>query len=145
LIDKDVAKFAQITGKVIGTFVAPIPGAIIWAMGDTMESVRESASDGGKITKAEFGKIVLDSATQGAILGAGMKILGSGGNLISKRIITGTALMSLERAAIVAAVNHGGILIKLIGRSGKNFISTYFMKDMLGNVVDITKEVKMGI
>jgi len=64
--------------------------------------------------------------------------------LIGKRILLGAALKSSENNAIRAAVNHGGVLIKLVGRSGKNFITTYFMKDMIGNVFDVTKEVKDG-
>ncbi len=143
-IDKDVAKFAQISGAVIGTFVAPIPGAIIWAMGDTMESVRKSVGDGKKVSKQEFGKIILDSATKGAIMGFSMKLLGGVTSIAGKRILLTGAMRSAENAAVRAAVNHGGVIIKLIGRSGKNFISTYFMKDMLGNVFEITKELKSG-
>ena len=144
LIDKDVARFAQITGGVIGTFVVPVPGAIIWAMGDTMESVRSVAADGGKISKQEFGKIVLDSATKGAIMGFAMKMLGGLSTIASKRVILESALRSVETNAVRAAVNNGGLLIKLVGRSGKNFISTYFMKDMIGNVFEVTRDVKAG-
>ena len=144
LVDKDVARFAQVTGGVIGTIVAPVPGAIIWAMGDTMEKVRTTAADGKKVSKSEFGKIVLDSATRGAILGFSMKILGGVASLSSKRVLLTGALQRIENNAIRSAINHGGILIKLVGRSGKNFITTYFLKDMAGNVFDVTREVKAG-
>ena len=77
-------------------------------------------------------------------MGAGMKLFKLGGNLASKRVILGASLRKLERMGMKTAVDHGGLLIKLVGRSGKNFIQTYFFKDTIGNVYDVTADVKAG-
>jgi hypothetical protein len=146
IADKDVATFAKITGGAVGTLVpgAQVPGAIVWAIGDLQSSVKKSAGDGKKITKKEFQKIVIDSATRGAIMGFGAKLLGTGGSLIGKRILARASLVRFENMAMRSALNHGGFIIKYVGLSGKNFITTYFLKDALGNVFDITRELKSG-
>ena len=143
IIDKDVAKFAKITGGILGIAV-PLPGALLWALGDTMDTVRASVEDGGKVTSKEFRSIVLDSATKAAVLGFLMKAGSKGADIASKRILTGVAVKNIESKAIVSALNHGGQIIKIGGFAGKNFITTYFYKDMIGNVFDITLDVKNG-
>lgn len=143
-INMQNAKALTIAGPVIGTLVpgGQIPGAAIWALGELETKKRVKAKSNQKLTLKEVGKIARDAAIMGAMFGAGSKLLKHGGSMIGKRVILGGALKNMESQAARAAINHGGVLLKFVGYAGKNFITTYFMKDMIGNVFDVTAAVK---
>ena len=140
------AKALTIAGPITGTFIpgGQIPGMAMWALGEFAGKRAKAVKSNEKLTWKEVRNIGKDAAIMGALFGAATKILKVGGNIISKRVILGAALKNIESNAARAALNHGGVLIKFIGYSGKNFITTYFMKDMLGNIFDVTAEVKNG-
>ncbi len=143
-INMQNAKVLTLAGPVVGTFIpgGQIPGAAMWALGELETKKRVKAKSNQKLTWKEVRKIAKDAAIMGALFGAGAKILKHGGNIISRRVILGGVLKNIEGTAARAAINHGGVLIKFVGYAGKNFITTYFMKDMIGNVFDVTAAVK---
>jgi len=141
--DKDVATFAKITGGAIGV-INPIMGASMWAVGDIgarAKKLREE-KEGVKVTKGELGRLVVTGATKGAIMGFLMKVGGKGMNIAGKKMLTKVATKKIENTAMRSAVNHGGQLLKVTGTGGKNLITTYFYKDIAGDIFEVTADVK---
>lgn len=142
--DKDIIALEKFTGATLGIFGQKIPGAVVWAIGDISEGISKRTKDGGKISKKEAWDIFWKSAGKGAIMGISFKLLGRAGSLTSKRLLTGAAIKSIESVAGRAAINHGGQIIKVVSKAGQNLIATYFYKDIIGNVFDVTKELTQG-
>ena len=136
--DKDISTFAKVSGASTG-IINPLLGASIWAVGDVGERLQKlSEEEKGKLTKGELGRIAVTSATKGAILGFLLKVGGHGLDIAGKKILVRAASIKTENVAIKSAVNHGGQLLKVTGKGGKNIITTYFYKDIAGNIFEVT-------
>lgn len=143
--DKDIATFSKVSGAAAGVF-NPFLGAAVWSVGDIGERAEKLRKEkkGVKVTKGELGRLAVTSATKGAILGFLMKAGGHGLDIAGKKILTKVATKKIENTAMKSAVNHGGQLLKVTGKGGKNVITTYFYKDIAGNLFEVTADVKRG-